>query len=103
MRAFPLLGERPAGAIADGFDEVVESLVEIHLTDFDQDKPSRGASEECKPGIDEGVHGARPANLRMAASLKPARFQARARMRYAGACFLLPRSRWTSKSLGRQP
>jgi hypothetical protein len=36
MRAFPLLGERPAGAIADGLDEVVEGFVEIHLADFDQ-------------------------------------------------------------------
>ena len=81
MRAFPLLGEWPALAVADGFDEVIESLVEIHLADFDQDKPSRCAGKECEPGIDEGVHGARPANLRTAAALKPALFQARLRIK----------------------
>src|SRR5262245_15040235 len=103
MRAFPWLGERPAGAVAYGFDELVEGFIEIHRAGFDEDEPNRCAREECKPGIDEGVHGARPANLRTAASLKPARRQARTRMRYAGACLVLWRRRWTSKSLGRQP
>ena len=81
MSALPLLGERPAGAVADRFDELVEGFAEIHLTGFDEDEPSRCAREECKPEIDEGVHGARPANLRMAAALKPARFQARLRIK----------------------
>jgi len=76
-----LLGEWPALAVADGFDEVIESLVEIHLADFDQDKPSRRASKEDEPGVDADRHGARPASLRTAAALKPARRQARARMR----------------------
>jgi hypothetical protein len=82
MRTLPLLSERPALAVAGRFDEVVEGFIEIHLTGFDEDEPSRRAGEECKPGIHhDGAHGARPANLRTAAALKPALFQARLRIK----------------------
>jgi hypothetical protein len=81
VRAFPLLGERPSLAVADGFDEAIEGFTEIHLTGFDEDEPSRCAGEEHQAGIDEGVHGARPATLRTKLSLKPARFQARSKIK----------------------
>ena len=80
MRAFPLLGERPALAVADRRNQVLIGFVEVHLTDFDQDKPSRCAGKENEPEIDGDRHGARPASLRTAASLKPARFQARSKL-----------------------
>jgi hypothetical protein len=76
-----LLGERPAPAVADAFDDVVEGFIELELAALDQDKPSRCAGEECKPGIDEGVHGARPASLRTAVSGNPARCQARPKIK----------------------
>jgi len=43
--------------------------------------PVGGAGEECKAGIDEGVHVARPASLRTAVSGNPARCQARPKIK----------------------
>src|SRR5262249_2752894 len=80
MRALPLLGQGPAGAVTDGFDEGVEGFIEVHLAGFDEDEPSRRASEEGEARVDP-AHGARPANLRMAAARKPARLQARLRIK----------------------
>ena len=53
-----MLGERPALAVADGFDEIVIGLVEIHLAGLDEDEPCPCAGQEREAGIDEAGHGA---------------------------------------------
>jgi hypothetical protein len=71
MRALPLLGQRPAPAVANEFDKSIEGFIKIHLAGFDQGKTRRRAGEEDEPGINQFVGHDTPSACAMASIARP--------------------------------